>query len=62
MPDAVPRPTIAALWARIAHLEDVGTLAHKVLPFGVHVLDRRLPQGGVAMESLHEVAGGDRGR
>ncbi|MFN4102622.1 MAG: ImuA family protein, partial [Pararhodobacter sp.] len=61
MSDAVPRPTIAALRARIVHLEGAETHAREVLPFGVDMLDRRLPQGGLAMGCLHEVAGGGGG-
>ena len=61
MTDTVPRPNVAALRARIAHLEGAETYARKVLPFGVNALDRRLPQGGLAMGCLHEVAGGGRG-
>ncbi|TGN67983.1 damage-inducible protein [Paracoccus liaowanqingii] len=61
MPDAVPRPTVAALRARIAHLEGAEMHAREVLPFGVDMLDRRLPQGGLARGCLHEVAGGGGG-
>ncbi|QDA35925.1 damage-inducible protein (plasmid) [Paracoccus liaowanqingii] len=61
MPDAVPRPTVAALRARIAHLEGAETHARAVLPFGVDMLDRRMPQGGLARGCLHEVAGGGGG-
>lgn len=62
MPDAGPHPTIAALWARIAHLEGAETHARKVLPFGVDALACRLPPGGLEVECLREVAGGDRRR
>ncbi|QDA36959.1 damage-inducible protein (plasmid) [Paracoccus liaowanqingii] len=61
MPDAVPRPTVAALRARIAHLEGAEMHAREVLPFGVDRLDRRMPQGGLARGCLHEVAGGGGG-
>lgn len=56
-----PTPTIAALRARIAHLEGMETHARKVLPFGIPDLDRRLPQNGFAIGCLHEVAGGGNG-
>jgi protein ImuA len=49
--------SLAALRARIAHLEG-GAQARAVLPFGIPMLDRRLPQGGLALGCLHEVAGG----
>lgn len=61
MTDAVLRPTVAALRARIAHLEGAETHSREVLPFGVDMLDRRLPQRGLAMGCLHEVAGGGGG-
>jgi len=32
-----------------------------VLPFGVKAIDRRLPEGGLALGALHEVAGGGNG-
>jgi protein ImuA len=56
-----PTPTIAALRARIAHLEGMETHVRKVLPFDVPDLDRRLPQNGLAIGCLHEVAGGGTG-
>ncbi|MDN5567655.1 MAG: damage-inducible protein [Paracoccus sp. (in: a-proteobacteria)] len=56
-----PTPTIAALRARIAHLEGMETHVRKVLPFGIPDLDRRLPQNGLAIGCLHEVAGGGTG-
>lgn len=34
---------------------------HAVLPFGVGSIDQRLPQGGLALGCLHEVAGGGEG-
>ena len=55
-PTAIP-----ALRDQISALE-VGTRrAGHVLPFGVPALDRRLPQGGLALGCLHEVAGGGNG-
>lgn len=58
-PPASPR--LAALRARIGLLE-AGPCAQgparTVLPFGVAAIDMRLPGGGLALGSLHEVAGG----
>ncbi|TYP65904.1 ImuA family protein [Stutzerimonas stutzeri] len=52
--------TLSALRSRISHLEGHGQ-AHAVLPFGLPELDRRLPQGGLALGCLHEVAGSGAG-
>ncbi|MDB6453012.1 ImuA family protein [Falsirhodobacter sp. 20TX0035] len=55
-----PRPDISALQdlrARIARLEGRGVAAHGHLPFGLPALDDHLPQGGLALGCLHEVAG-----
>ncbi|MFC0200818.1 ImuA family protein [Paracoccus rhizosphaerae] len=52
---------LALLRARIAQLEGDGRRVQGVLPFGVRELDRRLPQGGLALGALHEVAGGGNG-
>jgi hypothetical protein len=40
--------------ARIADRLDV----HGTSAFGVHAIDARLPQGGLVLGALHEVAGG----
>jgi protein ImuA len=32
-----------------------------VLPFGIKTIDRHLPEGGLALGALHEVAGGGNG-
>jgi hypothetical protein len=32
-----------------------------VLPFGLKEIDRHLPEGGLALDALHEVAGGSNG-
>jgi hypothetical protein len=32
-----------------------------VLPFGIKAIDRHLPEGGLALGALHEVAGGSHG-
>ncbi|WP_265502011.1 ImuA family protein [Paracoccus beibuensis] len=52
---------LPSLRACIAHLEGEAAHAREVLPFGVDALDRRLPQGGLALGCLHEVAGGGNG-
>lgn len=57
----VASPAIASLRARIARLEGGGVPRREVLPFGIPVLDRRLPGGGLALGCLHEVAGGGNG-
>ena len=58
-----PRPAaeFAALRARIERLEAAGRPRSGVLPFGVPALDAALPQGGLALGALHEVAGGGDG-
>lgn len=53
--------TISDLRERIARIEGEGAPARGVLPFGLPQLDRRLPQGGLALGCLHEVAGGGNG-
>lgn len=49
------------LRARIAHLEGGPARDRKVLPFGIPLVDRVLPGGGIALGALHEVAGGGDG-
>nr|WP_322100063.1 damage-inducible protein [Geminicoccus roseus] len=34
---------------------------HRALPFGIALLDERLPEGGLCLGALHEVAGGELG-
>ncbi|CAN5242857.1 ImuA family protein [soil metagenome] len=46
---------------RIASLETSPTRDRQVLPFGIDLLDRVLPGGGLALGALHEVAGGGNG-
>jgi protein ImuA len=53
-----PRPAVAELKERIRRLEGGGGPARAALPFGVAAIDGRLPGGGLALGSLHEVAGG----
>ena len=59
---ASARPiAIAELRERVARLEGATARAREVLPFGVPAIDRVLPGGGLALGSLHEVAGGGNG-
>lgn len=50
-----------ALRDEITRLESRGRSQRKHLPFGIPILDRRLPGGGLALGALHEVAGGGEG-
>jgi protein ImuA len=43
---------------RIAHLEGVSARRSVILPFGIGIVDERLPGGGLAYAAIHEVAGG----
>jgi protein ImuA len=52
---------IDQLRERIARLENIAPRGRKVLPFGVELVDRILPGGGLALGALHEVAGGGNG-
>lgn len=61
MPSPAPHSALAALRQKIAQLEGEGARVREALPFGIPVLDRRLPQGGLALGCLHEVAGGGNG-
>lgn len=49
------------LRAAISRIEGRATRSKTVLPFGIEVMDRRLPGGGLALGALHEVAGGGNG-
>jgi protein ImuA len=49
------------LRVRIQRLETASARQHAVLPFGVSAIDDRLPQRGLALGCLHEVAGGGEG-
>jgi protein ImuA len=51
-------PSIEALRGRIRLLERPVARAGGVLPFGVAEVDAWLPEGGLALGALHEVAGG----
>jgi hypothetical protein len=57
----VPIAVVAALRERIRCLEGGARHRRAVLPFGVKAIDERLPEGGLALGALHEVAGGGNG-
>jgi protein ImuA len=52
---------IEELRERIQRLESGPPRRRTTLPFGVKVIDRRLPGGGLALGALHEIAGGGNG-
>lgn len=56
-----PAAELAELRARIQNLETGDRRSAGVLPFGVAPLDAALPQGGLILGALHEVAGGGDG-
>lgn len=47
--------------AQIQRIESTRRRARAVLPFGVAAVDARLPERGLALGALHEVAGGGNG-
>jgi protein ImuA len=49
---------LEALHAQIEKIEGRSRRVKSVLPFHIAELDSRLPGGGLALGSLHEVAGG----
>lgn len=53
-------PVLTALRERIRRLERGPARPWSVLPFGIETMDRHLPEGGLALGALHEVAGGSR--
>ncbi|GAY24649.1 damage-inducible protein [Sphingobium sp. 22B] len=55
------RPRVAALRAQIAEIEGTERRRKEVLPFGLEMVDAKLPGGGLALGALHEVAGGAQG-
>src|SRR5579871_2411251 len=57
----VPITVIEALRERIQSLEGRPKDERAVLPFGIKAIDARLPEGGLALGALHEVAGGGNG-
>jgi protein ImuA len=54
-------PAVHDLRMRIERLETAAVRERNVLPFGIPDIDQRLPQGGLALGCLHEVAGGGEG-
>jgi protein ImuA len=58
---STPIAQIDALRERIRCLEGGARHGRAVLPFGVRAIDERLPEGGLALGALHEVAGGGNG-
>jgi len=60
MPDTTrsQRPMLEALRAEIRRLERPKGRSRAVLPFGLPLIDQSLPEGGLTLGSLHEVAGG----
>src|SRR3954453_21596805 len=60
MPPASAR-ILDELRVRIARIEQAGRPRPRVVPFGVATLDDRLPQGGLILGALHELAGGGLG-
>ena len=61
MSKPITRPAIEALRERIRRLEGAAARRRLVLPFGLKAIDRHLPEGGLALGALHEVAGGGHG-
>jgi protein ImuA len=61
MDSSVHIPTIDALRERIRCLEGGARHERAVLPFGIKAIDERLPEGGLALGALHEMAGGGNG-
>ena len=54
-------PVLNALRERIQRLEGGAARPRTVLPFGIQAIDQHLPEGGLALGALHEVAGGGQG-
>src|SRR5262252_5729791 len=57
----VPIAVVESLRERIRCLEGRARQRRAVLPFGINAIDERLPEGGLALGALHEVAGGGNG-
>ncbi|WP_152047596.1 ImuA family protein [Aureimonas psammosilenae] len=58
MPQSVSPDILSELRERVQRLEGGASRARSTLPFDVPEIDGRLPGGGLALGSLHEVAGG----
>ncbi|MBE7183810.1 MAG: damage-inducible protein [Methylobacterium mesophilicum] len=61
MPASRTSPALDALRAEVAQIEAGERVSYPVLPFGLPIMDRALPGGGLALGALHEVAGGGAG-
>jgi protein ImuA len=61
MDTSVHIATVEALRERIRCLEGGARHERAVLPFGIKAIDAHLPEGGLALGALHEVAGGGNG-
>lgn len=55
------RLAIEELKAQIGRIEGQTRRVRRVLPFGLAQMDTRLPEGGLSLGALHEVAGGGNG-
>ncbi|WP_173044615.1 ImuA family protein [Bosea sp. ANAM02] len=56
-----PQLALRSLRDQIERIEGRGPRGRTVLPFGLGVVDSRLPGGGLALGALHEIAGGGNG-
>jgi protein ImuA len=54
-------PVLTELRERVQRREQGAVRHRSVLPFGIDTIDRDLPNGGLALGALHEVAGGGHG-
>jgi hypothetical protein len=61
MSTRVPTSIVQALRQRLQSLDGGAQRLRAVLPFGIPAIDDRLPDGGLALGALHEVAGGGNG-
>ena len=61
MSASVPNAFVSDIRERVARLEGAVARRRTVLPFEIKEVDRVLPGGGLALGSLHEVAGGGNG-
>jgi protein ImuA len=61
MRTSIPLHAVAELRERIQRLEGGPARRRAVLPFGIQEIDAHLPQGGLALRAMHEVAGGGNG-
>jgi len=55
------QPALVAVRERIRQIEASNRIDHGILACGLDIVDARLPQGGLALGALHEVAGGGNG-